>query len=74
MDNLKHLRKLSGLTFEGLAKLTGIPAADLNRAERGNRRLSTIDVYLVRRVLTLEIARRAGEIEKALGQTAGARA
>ena len=64
MKGLKNLRKQAGCSFRELQDLTGLDAGELCKAEAGERKLSASDVYLVRRILTLRIAERAGELNQ----------
>ena len=70
MKGLKNLRKQAGVSFRELQDLSGIEAGELCKAEHGERKLSAVDVYLLRRILTLQIAERAGQLREAIGAAA----
>lgn len=67
MKKLKSLRELSGLTLRELGERSCINYGDLCRAEAGKLKLSPYHVFLIRKILTTEIALRDGKIHELLG-------
>lgn len=70
MKNLKRLRELSGLSLRELSRRSGIDHGTLSRAERGETRLSPYHTFLLRKVLTIEIAMLDQKIHELLGSQA----